>query len=147
MNPTNTNSVSTQTLQGILYSRIFGTLCGFGLIGLGMARITTEQHPVAPNWFIVSSGMLWLTLGLFLTLPWKKISQISNKTWKILFSCLIILSTAFVFTMIVKIMYDYVEASQQQLRLGVPGFEGTLIFVALIQVPTILFVRKPTLLA
>ena len=31
-------------------------------------------------------------------------------------------------------------------RLGVPGFEGTLIFLALLQVPVVLFQRKPDML-
>jgi hypothetical protein len=48
--------------------------------------------------------------------------------------------------MIASVMFGYMAAADQGERLGVPGFEGTLIFVALMQVPAILFQRRPDLL-
>lgn len=146
MNATNTSEVSAHTLQGIFYSRICGTLCGLALIGLGIARIFGE-HATAPHVFMQASGITWIVLGALLAFPWKRIHEYNDKLWKRLYALLIFFAVAFVFTMIVKIMYDYMAADQLQQRLGVPGFEGTLIFVTLIQVPTILFVRKPTLLS
>ncbi|MGK0309380.1 MAG: hypothetical protein ACJAYS_000196 [Lentimonas sp.] len=53
---------------------------------------------------------------------------------------------AFVFLMIVSVIFDYMAAEANGERLGVPGFEGTLIFLALLQVPAVLFQRRPDLL-
>jgi hypothetical protein len=48
--------------------------------------------------------------------------------------------------MIAVVMFAYMAAADQGERLGVPGFEGTLIFLSLMQVPVVLFQRKPELL-
>ena len=52
----------------------------------------------------------------------------------------------FVFLMIVVVMFSYIAAAERGERLGVPGFEGTLIFLCLLQAPTILFRIHPDLL-
>ena len=44
------------------------------------------------------------------------------------------------------LLFNYMAAADQGERLGVPGFEGTLIFLALLQVPAVLFQRKPDLI-
>jgi hypothetical protein len=48
--------------------------------------------------------------------------------------------------MIASVMFGYMAAAERGERLGVPGFEGTLIFFALMQVPTVLFQRRPDLI-
>jgi len=48
--------------------------------------------------------------------------------------------------MVVSVMFNYMAAADQGERLGVPGFEGTLIFLSLLQVPAVLFQRKPDLI-
>ena len=56
------------------------------------------------------------------------------------------LSIGFVFLMIVVVMFSYIASAERGERLGVPGFEGTLIFLCLLQAPTILFRKNPDLL-
>lgn len=48
--------------------------------------------------------------------------------------------------MVAVVMFAYMAAAGRGERLGVPGFERTLVFLALLQVPVVLFQRKPDLL-
>ena len=48
--------------------------------------------------------------------------------------------------MVAVVIFDYIAAADRGERLGVPGLEGTLIFLALLQVPVVLFQHKPDLL-
>ena len=48
--------------------------------------------------------------------------------------------------MVVVVMFAYIESAERGERLGVPGFQGTLIFLALMQIPSILFRKNPDLL-
>ena len=48
--------------------------------------------------------------------------------------------------MIISVIFNYIEVAARGERLGVPGFEGTLIFLALLQVPAVLFQYRPDLL-
>ena len=59
---------------------------------------------------------------------------------------LLLISIGFVFLMIVVVMFSYIASAERGERLGVPGFEGTLIFLCLLQAPTILFRKNPDLL-
>lgn len=72
--------------------------------------------------------------------------SIKSKIFKIFFSILCLLSIGFVFLMVVEVMFAYMAAAERGERLGVPGFQGSLIFLTLLQVPTILFRRNPDLL-
>tara|TARA_B100001778_G_scaffold322740_1_gene315360 strand:+ start:720 stop:1133 length:414 start_codon:yes stop_codon:yes gene_type:complete len=85
----------------------------------------------------------FLTLSTWINLPYEKLKA---ATFKFCFAFLCLLSVGFVFLMVVVVMFAYMEAAERGERLGVPGFEGTLIFLALLQVPTQLFRRNPDLL-
>ena len=76
-------------------------------------------------------------------LPYQKLS---GSAWRIGYGALVLLSIGFVFLMIVVVMFSYIAAAERGERLGVPGFEGTLIFLCLLQAPTILFRKHPDLL-
>ena len=56
------------------------------------------------------------------------------------------LSFLFVFLLIANVMVDAIVASRTGVKLGVPGFEGTLLFLALSQIPGILFERHPEMM-
>jgi hypothetical protein len=81
--------------------------------------------------------------GIILNLPFQSMSE---ARWKWMYGLLLICSIAFVFLMVVSVMFNYMAAADQGERLGVPGFEGTLIFLSLLQVPAVLFQRKPDLI-
>ncbi len=73
-------------------------------------------------------------------------NSMKNKAFRIFFPILCILSVGFVFLMVAEVMFAYIAAAERGERLGVPGFQGSLIFLTLLQVPTILFRRNPDLL-
>ena len=85
----------------------------------------------------------FLTLSLWINLPYEKLKE---ATFRACFGFLCLLCVGFVFLMVIVVMFAYMESAERGERLGVPGFEGTLIFLALLQVPTHLFRRNPDLL-
>ena len=72
--------------------------------------------------------------------------RISDARWKLVYGLLVFCSIAFVFVMVASVMFSYMDAAARGERLGVPGLEGTLIFLALMQVPAVLFQRRPDLI-
>jgi heme/copper-type cytochrome/quinol oxidase subunit 2 len=81
--------------------------------------------------------------ALVLSLPF---ARMSDKVWRKFYVLLVAFSGLFVFVMVAVVLFAYMAADARGERLGVPGFEGTLIFMALLQVPVVLFQRKPDLL-
>jgi hypothetical protein len=129
----------TTVPDGVRYARLAGRLLGLLLIGLGIALLVDSTSSA----FDFFKAIYFLIYGSLLNLPFK---QMETRSWKWLFGLLLISSVAFVFLMVVAVIFDYMAADARGERLGVPGFEGTLIFFALLQVPTVLFERKPDLL-
>ena len=129
----------TNIPSGIRYARIAGRLLGFLLICIGIILLTDNSN----SSFDFFKAVYFVIYGSLLNLPFKKITE---QLWKWLFGLLVVNSIAFVFVMIIAVIFDYIAADARGERLGVPGFEGTLIFFALLQVPTVLFQRKPDLL-
>ncbi len=88
-------------------------------------------------------GGYFLVYGILLSLPFQRMR---DSSWKLGFGAVTVASIGFVFLMIVSVMFAYMEMAEQGERLGVPGLEGSLIFIALMQVPVVLFQRKPDLI-
>ena len=127
---------------GVIWARRFGTLLGvFYLIWAPAVYIQLGE--VAGTAHALRAGFIML-LGVMLILPYDRFPV--SKTWKFLFGLLCLNCAAFVFTMIVSVMFDYMAAAEREERLGVPGFEGTLIFLTLMQPPAVLFQRRPDML-
>lgn len=89
-------------------------------------------------------GSFLILYGLVLLAPLERIRP--NRWWLRSYASLVALTVLFVFLMIATVMFGYMEAADRGERLGVPGREGTMIFIALLQVPVALFIRKPDLL-
>lgn len=124
---------------GVRVARWVGHLLGLTLIILGIIQLTNN-----PNGFFEHlQSLYFIGYGLLLNVPF---IRVPDHFWKYIYGTLIILSAGFVFLMIASVMFDYMAAAEQGERLGVPGFEGMLIFFALMQVPVVLFQRKPDLL-
>jgi len=83
---------------------------------------------------------------LYGTLITLRLDALAPKFWKPAFVLICVLSAGFVFVMIVDVMFAYMAAAERGERLGVPGLEGTMVFLALLQPPVILFQRRPDLL-
>ncbi len=135
------NPGPTPLPKGLFYARWAGLLTGAILLLYGPLTAAAATEPSA---FVFFRTFYFSTFGLLLLLPIHRIR--SNRLWGVAFAGLCLAATAFVFLMIVTIMFDYIAAADRGDRLGVPGKEGTLVFFSLMQVPVSLFLRKPDLL-
>ena len=134
-----TDQSDTQVPEGVRYARWAGNALGSVLILIGVVALM-EGDSTGFNLF---KACYFIGYGIILNIPYRSLSQAA---WKWTYGLLIVCSAAFVFVMVVSVMYNYMEAADRGERLGVPGLEGTLIFMALLQVPAVLFQRKPKLL-
>ncbi len=135
MNPKPEISASA---RGLRYARVAGYVMSALLLALGITALIKGAGA-----FESFKGAYFILYGLVLSLPY---GRISDAAWRIAYGGLVLLSGLFVFVMVAVVMFAYMAAADRGERLGVPGFEGTLIFLALLQVPVVLFQRKPDLL-
>ena len=125
--------------DGVRYARLAGKLLGLLLICIGILSLADNTG----SSFTIFKAVYFIVYGSLLNLPFQKLAP---RAWKWTYGVLVAGSVAFVFLMVIAVIFDYIAADERGERLGVPGFEGTLIFLALLQVPVILFQRKPDLL-
>ncbi|MEM1222799.1 MAG: hypothetical protein AAGH40_08550 [Verrucomicrobiota bacterium] len=128
-----------KSLLGLIAARWAGRFLGLILI-IWAVSIFAKSNASA----FESFKAIYITLyGMLLIAPFQKLK---DSIWKVSYGALVILSAGFVFLMIAAVMFAYMAAAERGERLGVPGREGTMIFVALMQVPVVLFQRKPDLM-
>lgn len=125
--------------DGVNYGRIAGRFLGLVLICMGLWTLLAHSEATFP----LIKAIYFIGYGSLLNIPFTRIAQ---KRWKWLYGLLVVSSIGFVFLMVIAVIFDYIAADARGERLGVPGFEGTLIFIALLQVPLVLFQRRPDLL-
>ncbi|WP_269524033.1 hypothetical protein [Coraliomargarita parva] len=125
--------------KGLRYARWAGKALGYILILSGSYSL----GKTGTVGFECFKGLYFIFYGLLLHLPY---THLPERIWKIAFAALAIISAIFVFVMIISVMFSYMAAAERGERLGVPGLEGTLIFLALLQVPVVLFQHKPELI-
>ena len=131
------NSTETK-FEGLRYARWAGQALGAVLILLGLFAPFGGE-----GGFQVFRNFYFIAYGVVLVVPFDRLPE---KFWKPGFVLLSVLSGLFVFVMVAHVMFAYMAAAEIGEKLGVPGLEGTLIFVALMQVPVVLFQRNPDLL-
>ncbi|MDQ8196025.1 hypothetical protein QEH59_16435 [Coraliomargarita sp. SDUM461004] len=125
-------------LRGLRYARGVGYILALLLWVLGITGLIQGLGT-----FDLFKAVYFVLYGLVLCLPFARMSE---RTWRVGYALLIGMSALFVFVMIAVVMFAYMAAADRGERLGIPGFEGMLIFFALLQVPVVLFQRKPDLL-
>jgi hypothetical protein len=130
--------LETTRARSLAYARIGGHVLSVLLLALGITALIQGQGS-----FDIFKGLYFVVYALVLSLPYGRVSDVA---WKPCYILLVLLSAAFVFVMVAVVMFAYMAAAERGEKLGVPGFEGTLIFLALLQVPVVLFQRKPELL-
>jgi hypothetical protein len=126
------------TILGLRYGRIAGHVLTLLLLTLGLSALIKGSGV-----FEAFKGVYFITYSIVISLPF---TRLSDKSWRWGFGLLVGLSALFVFVMVVVVIFAYMASDARGERLGVPGFEGTLIFLALLQVPVVLFQRKPDML-
>lgn len=127
-----------QRQQGIAIARNAGKLFGSVLL---LSSFWTLLQGASGSFPLFRAGYS-IVYGLLLCLPFAKFGK---SLWKTSFAGLCVFSAGFVFVLIVAVMLAYMEMAERGERLGVPGLEGSLVFMALLQPPAVLFERYPDL--
>ena len=115
-----------------------------GMIGIWCFRKSQSLPDYPYPWLV------WLTFSycsiysVWMLLPWVKWSN--PNVWKTGMIGFTVLSFFFVFLLIANVMVDASIAGAAGERLGVPGFEGTIMFFSLSQIPAMLFRRHPEMM-
>lgn len=136
--PIDTDSARTTSERGLRYARLGGSVLTVLLWALGVTALVRGTGS-----FELFKGAFFIVYGTVISLPFQRMPDVA---WRASYGLLVGLSALFVFVMVAVVMFAYMAAAERGERLGVPGFEGTLIFLALLQVPVVLFRRKPDLL-
>lgn len=134
--------LSPQTRLGLILARRFGLLLGLFFLGYGPYTVWEAGSAAGLPHYLKAAYIA--AFGALLLLPMDRAG--SERLFWAGFVTLALAATGFVFLMIVSVMFDYMAAAERDERLGVPGFEGTLVFFSLMQVPVMLFLRKPEML-
>ena len=118
------------------------------------------MSPNAPDWLLTFEFLFFIIYGTLLAMPWGHITR--TATFRFAFGLLVVFSVAFGFLMVVDLMFQfpltwdrlgvadpnsiYQLKSEKGDKPAPPTFQGLLVFLSLLQVPTVLFQRKPELL-
>ena len=130
-----------QTIQkSLCCARLAGRILGLGLIFWSIFLFFLNANLAGFGSFKATYCLLF---GIILQIPFR---ILRTKMWKVSFVALTVLAAGFVFVMIISVMFDYMASAERGERLGVPGLEGTLIFLSLLQPPIVLFRQNPDLL-
>ena len=125
--------------KGLKITRLSGFFLAFGL-SIYAIIYYQRGHAAANDSTRLAIIIIWLLFSIGCILPWKKFSK---KIWVKLYVIFILIAIAFVFSFVVKILFDYIAADSVGERLSVPGLEGTVIFLGLLQIPAVLFSKNP----
>jgi hypothetical protein len=144
------------TLRGIRYARyasyLFAALiAALGILDLvggwawGSIHIPPRWKPETVHYPLALQMECWFFIfyALLIIAPWEKIQD--EKTWRKFFTLLCLFSIAFAFVMISEVMAKNYIAKAAKTKARIPVFQAILLFAALGQIPTLLFVRKPEL--
>ncbi len=143
VNPADAASIlAPETRQGLRYARWFGILVGLVLACYGPWTVAEASTAAGPAH--VLRAACYTTFGIWIIIPWFRAPSGRAFAWG--FGLLCAWAVIFVFLMIVSVIFDYMAAAETGGKPGVPGFEGTLIFLSLMQLPVQLFLRKPDLI-
>ncbi len=147
----------SSTLRGIRYARwasyLFASVIFFLAIlelneglNLGFAHLPPRWKPADVTFPLALRTECWFFIfyATLIALPWEKIQ--SDSRWKKLFALLCFVSVVFAFAMISEVMAKNYVAVAAKTKARLPVFQAILLFSALGQIPTLLFVRRPELL-
>ncbi len=130
-------------IRGLRYSRLAGFLAGVLVLGFAGTRAFREMESI-PAWFVGLAVTGFVIFGLCLLFPYDRLA--SKGTWRVAFVILCVAAVSFVFLNVIDVLFIYHAIYATGEKPGVPGFRALLIFVGLLQVPTVLFQRHPSML-
>ena len=133
---------SCRKWSGLTLIRVAGTLLGVILVLEGsqdfaMAWGTTTPFPAIRNFAHVLFG------GLLL-LPWRRLSKAA--CWRPLFAVFAVSALVFVFVLVFEVLFETIASVEMGEKTALPAIEGVMAFIGLMQIPAVLFIRRPELL-
>lgn len=123
--------------KGLRISRFFGRVTAVGLL-LWLWVMNGRLSPNYPH-FMMFLNITGGVYALFLLMPWSK--RLSSKMWWGLFLSFIGLSMILAIGFVGTVAYEQAEAIANLKRARPPIAQGILIFLCLLQVPTLFFDR------
>ncbi|HQU09104.1 MAG TPA: hypothetical protein PLV25_03975 [Opitutales bacterium] len=131
--------IPTTIPVGVLYCRAAGLGLGFFLLAWGPVCLARWGTPsLGLGW--AQCFMTWI-LAAWLLIPWS--NSLSSKAWWTLWGLAAFSVMVFSVFQIGDVVYQHVALSALGLKLKPPVFHGMLIFLALLQLPTFIFIRYP----
>ncbi|MEM9226865.1 MAG: hypothetical protein AAGA45_02765 [Verrucomicrobiota bacterium] len=130
-------------LKGIAYARAAGVAVGLFLI-LWSPFNLLRWGGQGPSALLNFAFIFFIAYGILLAMPWQRLR--SERVFRFFFGILIVFSIAFGFLMVVDLIFQYMLAAEFANKPAPPAFQGMLVFAALMQVPVVLFARRPGLL-
>lgn len=131
-----------ETIAGIRIARWVGRCLGITLILWAIYVVITDFFLASsPSVALLFKPLVFVGLGSLYLLPWQQ--SITAELWKKCFLLLILMTSVFVFTLMASVMTEHIAITQTGKKPPPPMFEGMIVFLVLIQVPTILFERNP----
>jgi len=128
--------------EGLAYARASGLGLACFLIAWAPFSVMRWGALEAPG---VSQALaiVGLCYGMLLFLPF---GRMPPRVWRVAWGVSCVLATGFVFLMVNDAIFLYMLAIDTGTRPGPPAFQSLLVFLGLLQPPTLLFQRKPHLL-
>lgn len=126
---------------GLRFARAFGIGLGLFLLGWGPASWLRWNGALGLG---LVQGVFITGYALLLLLPWERLGR--GRAWWITYAIFGVCSLSFVFYQVFDVLYQLALAQGAGHKSPPPAFQGVLIFLALMQLPTVLFAHKPELL-
>lgn len=133
------SNVHTNVPVGVLIARWAGVGAAILMAALVAFRFATGS---VEGFFDQVYSIYQILFAAIVCLPLYLVHD-KFKLWLPAFILLIISTVLFVFFTVAHVIFAYIEAAEAGERLRLPGFRGTLIFIFLMQIPVVLFHRKP----
>lgn len=111
------------------------------LIAVSVGQWWAPHYP--PEWFFRMRGVLECILAVLLVLPYQALGRRGSGLWWKSFLLLVAVSVLFVFGRVIGVLFEARETAMEGERMGLPAGSGTLIFLVLLQLPVVLFLRYP----
>ena len=151
------SAMPSSTPRGVLYARwasyLFAAVIFFlaalelnGGLNLGFVQLPPRWRPADVTFPLALQleCFFFIFYAALIASPWEKIHSDAN--WKKLYALLCVASVIFAFAMISEVMAKNYIANAAKTKARLPVFQAILLFCALGQIPSLLFVRRPELL-
>lgn len=139
--PSDSISVISLKHPGLRFARAFGVGLGLFLLIWGPASWFRWNGALGLGLF---QGIFIAIYAFLLLLPWNRLGR--GRFWWVMYAVFGACSLSFVFYQVFDVLYQLALAQGAGYKSPPPAFQGVLIFLALMQLPTVLFAHKPELL-